>query len=182
MTKIVNKDQVQLIDGYFVHDGEIVSLPWAVCRQAQELDLMVQEFRYIKAQPAYSPEPSLEGFKRKSMLSELPKIDIHKIPTPTIDEAIVTSMKFMDEIDLFNDAKKVNETIERFGELVRFCDSDHVVIAQCGDVRVDTPILGNLLELSMDDVMGFISEICESPFSFTTDPDSLEDDDVDVTA
>lgn len=183
MAKIVEKDQVQFIDGYFVCNGEIVHLPRNVCLQALKLDLMVQEFRYIKAQPAFCPEPSLEGFVAQSMFSKLPKIDVAKIPTPAFDEAVVTAEKFMDEVDLIADAKKVNKTIEQFGELVKFSDSDYVVISQYdGDIRVDTPVLGNLLELGIDDVMGFINEICESPFSFALNRDDLKDGDIDVTA
>lgn len=155
--KMYKKSVLSLIDGMLVSpDGDIVSVDSAIVSQANKLETLLQQGKYLMAQPEATPAPSLDGFERKSAfdISES-KFDVS---TPILDAKAEETMALMDELDDMATASKANEMIEEFRELISFAKADYVI--DCGTpvcLRFDTPTIGSILELTTKDVSDVVA-------------------------
>ena len=155
--KMYKKSTLSLIDGMLVSpDGDVVSVDSAIVSQANKLETLFQQGKYLMAQPEATPAPSLDGFERKSAfdISEA-KFDVS---TPILDAKAEETMALMDELDDMATASKANEMIEEFRELISFTMADYVF--DCGTpvcLRFDTPTIGSVLELTPKDVSNVVA-------------------------
>lgn len=163
MTKLINKADCKFEAGHIVKDDELIGISRPVYYQLNELELIVQQHKFLAAQPKHSPAPSLNGFVRKTSLrSDRPYVKQGK--TPVTDAREKEALKFMAECDEKNDVDKINATIDRFGELVDWCAGDKFVEGLIVE-PLDLVELGNPLELKPEKIVEIISEVVKNPVS-----------------
>lgn len=158
--KMYDKKDLTIVDGYMLDsDGTIVQPVGDVIREACVLDTKLQKHAYLAAQPKAQTEPSLEGFKRKSIIEDV----VISSDTPLLDEKAAEALAVMDEIDGFNKTSKANHMLNMFSDLVRFVNSDKVVCSELEvePILIDTPVLGNILELDTEDLVNLIASLCD---------------------
>lgn len=158
--KMYEKSSLFLLDGVFVAaDGTIVVPAPEVVNQANELETLIQEAVYLMKQPNAAPVPSLSGFERKSVF-KIEK-EYFSTETPMLDKKAKEAMALMDELDDATRATDINNHIQHFSDIVRFAGADRIVCFEDDDCfnRFDTPVLGDPLKLSVDDVIDKIAFI-----------------------
>lgn len=167
MAKMYYKKNLVMVDGRVLdpETNEVVCLPIDVIMQAEKLDLMAQQFEYLKDQGEYHPGPSLEGFKRRSVFDgNVGRPYLEDPETPTMDARVAEALAFIDESEALDRVKDVNRTIDHLGALFDFLGSDHFFEAEkYKNQIVDAPTLGNILELTPEEARGIIEEIASSP-------------------
>lgn len=158
--KLYEKSNLSLFDGMLVAaDGTIVVPDSEVVNQANELETLIQEAVYLMKQPDAAPAPSLSGFERKSVFKV--KKEYFTAETPELDKKANEAMALMDELDDASRATDINNHIQHFADLVRFAGADRIVCFEdnaCSN-RFDTPVLGDPLKLSVNDVIDKIAFI-----------------------
>lgn len=164
MARIIKKNECEFIDGYIVKDGETVNLPANVRLLIERLELMLQQYKYLKGQKPYSPGPSLEGFEFKSALHK-GVADLFEIPeTPGLDAKLAEAFALMDEIDTMKAAKDLNDVIRKFEPLFEFASKDHFFEGMVsGAAPIDCITIGNPLELTVDQIKAALQTIVDSP-------------------
>lgn len=170
--KMYDKSDLKLIRGLLADpNGNVITPDFAVIQQANQLETLAQKTKYLAAQPDAQPMPSLDGFKRKSIMDNtIPKF---KVSTPHLDFASDEAMRIMDEIDDANTANAANKMLEDFGVLLDFATNDFVVDTAANyNYVIDTPTLGNILELTVDDITEVVAAACGI--------ERFNDDDLDV--
>lgn len=181
--KVYNKSDLTLNHGLLVSkDGDIILPDYRIVHQANKLETLLQRTAYLVGQPKATPMPSLDGFKRRSIDdNESRKFDVS---TPVMDAQAEEAAKLMDELDDVATAGKANAMLDDYKQFLDFVDQDFVV--DCGDqlYKFDTPVLGNVLELSETDVINAIAYICgmveDKPLSKKRIyADEMSDDDFD---
>lgn len=154
MAKMYGKSQVIFSNGYIINDdNNVVCLPDKVAEQLNELEEIFQKAEYLKAQDPASPMPSLDGFKRKSIRKT---IEI-EASTPTIDAKVAESMAIRDELRKMNNADTMNEFIFMYQEVFHFVQDDTFVEGEKA-VFIDTPTLGNPLDIKVGDLLDKLAE------------------------
>lgn len=157
--KLYEKSSLSLFDGMFVAaDGTIVVPDSKVMNQANELETLIQEAVYLMNQPDAAPAPSLSGFERKSVF----KVKEHFVAeTPTLDKKADEAITLMDELDDATRVIDINNHIQHFADLVRFAGADRIVCFEDNAYynRFDTPVLGDPLKLTVNDVIDKIAFI-----------------------
>lgn len=155
--KVFTKEELTLTDGLFVTtDKTIVTANLMVIQQANALDLALQEAEYLMAQPKATPAPSLKGFKPKSSLEA--KVVV-KAETPTLDKKVEETLAIMKDLDKHEEAEKLNNAVKEFSELIKFVQSNEVICNETdiAPEKLDTPVLGNILELTDKDIVKALS-------------------------
>jgi len=161
MAKLIKKSKCSFEAGHIIKKGEVVGIPQVVWMQLNKLEVIYQQYCYLKKQPAYQPGPSLDDFKRQSSLtSDRPYVETPE--TPVTDKRVAEAMAFMEETDKTCNACKVNEVIDEYGDLIDWLNADKFIEGNCYSA-IDTPFLGNPLELDDASVVKIISMIIESP-------------------
>ncbi len=152
--KLIKKSKCKFDHGYIVKDGEIIGIPENVWLQLNKLEIMVQQYYYLRDQGPARRGPSLEGFVRKSDIKpDRPYIDAPD--TPVTDKRVAEAMEFMREVDCVNKTDEVNEAIDAFGALIDWLSDNKFVEGTCTQ-PIDTFMLGNPLMLSPNGVVSFI--------------------------
>ena len=162
MAKLINKNKCKFENGYIIHKHKIIGVPVVVGMQMRKLELMFQQWRYLKQQPGYTPAPSLDGFEFKSGLHD---VDWHveRPSTPAMDARLEESMQFIADVDKVDDYHKINEMIDQFEALIRWCEADKFVP---GDdlAPIDAPCcIVNPLTLDPRDVVSVIEMMVYDP-------------------
>ena len=163
---MINKEFCKFENGYIVDGNEIVGMPLSVVMQLDKLELMCQQYEYLKAQPkaCHTPLPTLKNFKRKSALhAGAPQLE--EPETPTIDRKVAEAQEFMDELDLVCDYRELNKQLEKFGLLFDWLDAKKFAEGDCTR-PMDLPTLGNPLELTKEQVVEAIKEMYLNPVAF----------------
>lgn len=147
MQKLVNKSDLVFDNGYITDEsGNIWSIGKKVVEQLNDCELALQQTLYMESQPKAVKAPSMEGFKRQSIRTSF---SVGMPETPLVDKKIEESMAMLEELDRVQDAKKTNQVLASFPELVEFLASERVRINDTDDIEIiDTPALGNPLELT----------------------------------
>lgn len=159
--KLIKKNKCTFEAGHIVKKNELVGIPSVVWYQLEKLEVMYQQYAYLKAQRAYCPGPSLDGFARTSALGT--KLPYAPVPdTPVMDRRVEEAMAFMEEVDAVDNAKKLNDAIEDFRELIDWCASEKFVEGNCYN-PIDTFELGDPLKLTADTVAYVLSRIVNEP-------------------
>lgn len=176
--KMYRKSDLHTIQGLIVTiDDDIVMPSIDIIEQANELETLLQQAIYLSDQPEATPEPSLDGFVRRTNKVQ----GGFTARTPVLDSKVEEAMALMDEIDGMAAADAANQMHEKFDKLIQFVASDFVI--DCGStvMEFDTPVLGNVLELTIKDVVSAIGTICGVPdIKFHKDDDDTADDDTSV--
>ena len=161
MAKLINKDKCEFINGSIIKKNEQIGISTIVWMQLNKLEVIMQQYMYLKGQPAYCAGPSLEGFERKTILDNgMPYI---KAPdTPVTDKRVAEAMQFMAEADAINDAEKINSLIDDYAELIRWCNADKFIEGDCYKL-IDTPELGDPLMLNGDDIVKCLTVLVKNP-------------------
>jgi hypothetical protein len=159
--KMYKKSDLVLINGTLVSEstGDVIVPSPAIVLQANELETLSQKAKYLSAQPDATPMPSLDGFKRKSINDN----DDTKfsVDTPHLDRQAYETMMMLDEMDDTCVVNKANEMLKDFSDLVTFVKNDYVVDCAGGNFATfDTPTLGSVLELTVDDIMNVVAMAC----------------------
>ena len=176
--KIIKKSKCHMQNGYVCKKNKIIGMPEEVVLQANMLEEMAQQWGYLKRQPNYVPAPSLDGFVRES-------IDDGALPyrdnpdTPTMDARVAESMAFMDEVDMVENKVQTNIMIDKFADLISWCDSDSFVSGDCFK-RIDTPYIGNILELTGNTIAILLERMVSDPAVSLASKECLEAKGIDV--
>lgn len=155
MAKMYKKSDLKFVDGYVLtSEDEVVALPKGIAEQINDLETFLQEMMYLSAQPEAAPVPDLAGFERASIVAK-PAV---KVPTPMLDEMEERSKKILEEMRDREGAKAVNRVLEKYADVINFLRDAHFVE---GDevVRVDTPVIGDILKMSGDDMINLIAKL-----------------------
>ena len=164
MTKLIKKKDCKFKWHRIVKDDELIGIPSIVWMQLNKLEVMCQQWCYLKGQPAYQAAPSLDGWVRESDIDkQLPYIDMPD--TPVGDARVAEAMAFMFEVDRCADVAKVNEMVDRFSALIMWCKSKKFIEGDCTK-PIDTPRLGNPLELTPEAIVEKLSLIVQTPIVF----------------
>ena len=157
--KMYNKSNLSLRNGMLVSaDGDIIMPDARIVEQANALETLSQKVAYLAAQPSATPMPSLEGFERKSIKSDVIDGAKFEATTPILDLQAAKTMAMMDEIDDVNTVKEANKLLSRFAELLEFVNGEYVI--DCGGdtiVKFDMPTLGSVLELTQKDITSVVA-------------------------
>lgn len=155
MAKMYSKSDLKFENGYVLtYDDEIVALPDGVAEQINELETFVQQQRYLAEQPEAQPEPSLDGFKRKTIF-EVPRVEVK---TPAIDKLVEEKTQILHELRGEELAKGVNKVLAKYQDAFRFFKQDKFVEGS-KVVATDTPTLGNVLTVDADSLIASISNL-----------------------
>ena len=158
-TKVVKKSKLKFKDGYFFDKkGRLVAIDHEIVYQINKVEEIVQMYLYLKNQPKYQPEPSLEGFEFKSTEGLLHV----ETQTPTFDKLYEDALTIMAELDNKAKADAANRFFKEYKELVRWIKSDEIFITVNPGIRpprVDTCKLGNPLEFSVEDFTDVVMNI-----------------------
>ena len=161
MAKLIKKNKCKFIDGYIVKKNRQIGIPFAVWTGLNKLELILQQYYYLKDQPAYREGPSLKGFERKSLLDA--KIPYVGMPdTPTIDARVAEAIEFMAEADEVQSVNLINDALAGYRQLIKWLDSDKFFEGDCYS-PIDTFMLGNPLELTSEAVVDLVSMVVNSP-------------------
>lgn len=157
--KMYKKSDLAIVDNRVVtKDMEVVAVDDQVIWQANRLETMLQQAKYLAAQPEATPVPTLDGFVRKSTDDDVK--GMFKAHTPTLDQRVAETMAMMDELDDAAVADKANDLLLEFKELLKFVKSEYVM--DCGICRgtFDTPMLGSPLEMTEGTIVDAVATIC----------------------
>ena len=149
MAKMYSKNNLKFEDGYVLNDeNEVVALPSQVAEQFNKLETIIQQQTYLAAQDKAKPEPSLDGFKRESIVQR-PKIIMQ---TPNLDAEEKRCQGILDDIRKASMATEVNKLFDKFDKLMQFLHSDKFVEGT-EVVMIDTPTIGNPLTADADSII-----------------------------
>lgn len=163
MTKLIKKKDCKFKHCQIVKGDELIGIPTNVWLQLNRLETMYQQFCYLKKQPSHQAGPSLEGFMRKSMVEDnMPYIDAPE--TPVTDARVKEAMAFMAEVDAVSNAADANKMLDRNKDLVLWCDNKKFVEGNCLE-PIDTPFLGNPLELKGKHIAKLLMKMASSPIA-----------------
>lgn len=155
--KIYKKKDLAFKRGVFVVDatGDVVMPSVEVILQANALETAVQEAKYENSLPKMDVSDT-KPFKRKSAFDVE---DAFTAETPTFDKAIEETIAIMDEIDDKEAADKMNDMLKRLDKLLDFVENDDVICTEVTVNKFDTPVLGDPLQWTRDDLLTAIVTI-----------------------
>lgn len=149
--RIIKKSDCIYKNGRIIKGDEVIGLPLQLADQLNDLETRIQASAYMDAQPKAAPMPSIDGFKRKS-IKDAKK---YEVATPKMDEQIALAKEIMREADKLEDCKALNELVDKYDAVFEFIDDDDFIEGDAFDI-IDTPTLGNPLELTRATVLSAI--------------------------
>lgn len=158
MAKMYGKEELKYEQGYLVDDdGNIVFTDPKVVNQANLLETLVQQHKYLEAQPKAVAMPSLDGFERKSIFEN---DTTFTVDTPLHDAKVKNDLEFMEECDAMCATDAMNKMAKEFIELIRFATSKKIIGVDGPATAVfNTPTLGNPLTWTEDIIADAIASI-----------------------
>ena len=157
--KLYKKEDCKIIEGQIVCGDEIISLSPVVYKMINDLEIAVQKSMHLCLQPMVVKAPSLKGFKKKTNFS-LPYVD--KPETPWSDKQVEQAMGIMAEADAVAEAGEINELITEYAPLFDWVASEYVVDSGIPHEKIDTPVVGNILEVDTDCLINCLKIIQEA--------------------
>lgn len=166
--KMYKKSDLTLLsNGYLVNgDGDVVVVDPAIVAMANTLETEVQKAEWRKGNAVAPVE--IEKFVRKSVDDEV--VEDFKCETPLLDKRAEEAMALMDEIDTVSTVEKLNQVQKLYIPLFKFVAEDMVMcIDGQAPVPFDTPVTGNPLEWTKDDVQDMIAKACDLEIETTVE-------------
>lgn len=155
MAKMYKKSDLTFDNGYVVDsDNNVVCLPDKVAEQINKLETWVQKHEYLKSQPEEQAAPSLDGFERQSCFAKVRIVT----DTPELDARIARAESIRAELQNKEACDVANELIEKMSEMFGWINCD-TFVEGTEVVRIDTPTLGNPLELDFLDTVRRIADM-----------------------
>lgn len=154
--KLINKSELSFDKGVITMGDDVVSIDSKVVNILNTMETAIQMRVYLNKQPEAAPMPSLEGFKRERIGKTW---ELEDPETPELDAKVEQAKKLCEEMDAVMDVKKANEVLKKISPLLDFADSDKVMVSTDydGDI-IDTPFIGNPLELTPKKILDLINE------------------------
>lgn len=156
--KIYKKSDCTIIDGQITIENEVLPLSPVVYSMLHIMDEQVQKAKFLKKQPKAQAAPTLIGFEKKSSYS-LPYLD--KPKTPASDKQVKQAMAIMAETDELEKVGNINTLILELQPLFDWVESEHVTDGHPAHNRIDTPEIGNPLELTSEKLVEYCKLIAE---------------------
>lgn len=154
--KFVNKEELAWNNGIITMGDDVVSIDSKVVSILNTMETAIQMRVHLNKQPKAAPMPSLEGFKRERIRKTW---ELEDPETPELDAKVERAKKMCEEMDAMMDVKKANEVLKKISPLLDFAESDKVMVSTDYDgVVIDTPFIGNPLELTPEKILDLISE------------------------
>ena len=172
MAKYIKKEKLAIKDGRLVKKNKVVALfNYSIVRQYNELEMLLQKAMYLNEQPDYQPAPTLKGFEFESGF-ERSRFKVEKPETPLTDKKFEEAMGFIKELKDCKRADDIDIIIERFADLLEFCEADEALVDECGCAdRFDGKYLGDPLELDVDRVKSAIALVANTEAFVCVDHD-----------
>lgn len=154
--KLIDKKELSFDKGVITMGDEVVSVNSEVVRILNTMETAIQMRIYLRQQPKAAPMPSLDGFKRERIKKTW---ELEDPETPELDAKVERAKKLCEEMDAMADVKKANKVLKQISPLMDFADSDKVLVSTDYDGQViDTPFIGNPMELTPEKILELISE------------------------
>lgn len=157
--KVYKKDELKFKDGYLMTEDEVAAIDGHVRALLDKLEVALQQAEYLEGQPAFSPGPTLDGFKRKR--SDKWKVE-HK-PQPVHEAKVEEAEAFMAEADEYQLELDMQKACDMFRDLLNWCESDVVIEGAGTPAPLDLPILGDPLELTSERVLAELEHLVRIP-------------------
>lgn len=156
--KIYKKSDCTIIDGQITIENEVLPLSPVVFSLLHLMDEQVQKAKFLKKQPEAQAAPTLTGFKKKSSYS-LPFLN--RPNTPASDKQVKQAMAIMAETDELEKVGNINALILELQPLFDWVESEYVTDGNPAHPRIDTPEIGNPLELTSEKLVKYCKLIAE---------------------
>jgi len=157
--KLINKNELVFRNGYFYCDNERVAIDGIVVNQFNEFEEIIQKYNYLEKQGDYHSMPTLDGFERE----HISPIEINvEAPTPVLDMEIAKTKAMLSEIDGQSMAEEITRVANHYKEMLYWIGSETIDVRDNNffdEFRVDTPLLGDPLELTKDVIMEYITHM-----------------------
>lgn len=154
--KLIDKKKLSFSNGVVSMGDEVVSIDPKIVNILNAMETAIQMRTYLNAQPKATPMPSLEGFKRERIGKTW---ELEDPETPELDAKVERAKKLCVEMDAVTDVKKANKLLEKISPLMDFADSDKVMVSlDYNGLIIDTPSIGNPLELTTDEILRIIKD------------------------
>jgi len=122
--RIINKNECSYLNDYIIDsEGNIVNPGVEVVRGINNLDKLFQALKYLDDQPAYSPKPSLDGFKPMTANSYAVK----NTKTKTLDKKAKEAAKILKELEHAEVVDITNEALKKWTPVLDFFSSNYIV-------------------------------------------------------
>lgn len=155
--KIYKKSELEYKNGYLVKDNEVICIPNEIVFAANQLEKDVQRAIFKRNNSIQLKEPEKFVFK-----SERHKYPTVYADTPELDRAVEKAEAIMSELDDMAQAERATDYARDIQPLIDFVRNEEFVEAdQPHQFQFDCATLGNPLELTDDDVLGFIIDAVE---------------------
>lgn len=161
MLKFVKKTKLAVRDGIVVNKkGKVKNIDPAVVALANELEELVQRKRHeLNAKGCccgceQESEPEFELVREGKSF----KVEVN---TPALDDAVERSLAIIRDLDRVDGAKEMNKQLDHFRPLLKFADDDQVIVGFDHWGRLNTPVLGNIFDLTTDKVYDAIAFLCD---------------------
>ena len=161
--ELVNKSNLQYDSGYMLLFGSIVAIDREVVRQYNKVERLLQIAKF----KADNKEPLPTNKKPYEFVSE------HYVPaeisaeTPLLDQKIRDGIALVEELKLDSIGKAIQKYInEELPQLWEFINADRVLVddnpRDALVWRIDAKTLGNILEITPEDLVTAMSDIMEN--------------------
>ena len=155
MATIINKKQLRFTNGYLELEGTLVAPSFL--KDYMELEDFLQQARYKN-----ELDKEVLVFHRESM-AEGPLIKIEDPATPTMDKEAKKVDKISKEAIALVAAGEARNVLNQFNSVCEFVMQDSVVLydENYRASLIDTPMLGNPLELTEEKLVDLVCEAVE---------------------
>lgn len=156
--KFVRKDDLTFKKGYICLNNQPVQFDGIDAFNIVEEDLQQAINRRANRVKMKQPIPYVREHASDFAVPQA------RVETPTIDKIVAEAKAFMDENKEADINERINGTLTYFTGLVRFIMGDEILVEEATSrLRpIDTPVLGNPLELNLEQLRAaFRTIICE---------------------
>lgn len=156
--KMYDKINLDYKNGFVVQGDEIVPVSGAIVYLFNKVEEDIQKAKFKRENKVLEPV-DLKIFERKSEHKvSVPVVDPD---TPAHDKWVEESIAIMNDIDVMNKTKEINEYIESIEPLFEFVDNDYIVAGDFSNVpgRFDLPTIGNPITLTREKLTELVFDI-----------------------
>lgn len=161
--ELVNKSNLQYDSGYMLLFGSIVAIDREVVRQYNKVERLLQiaKFKADNKQPLPTDKKPYEFVSEHYVPAEI------SAETPLLDQKIKDGIAMVEELKLDSISKAIQKYInEELPQLWEFINADRVLVDEDPrDAlvwRIDAKTLGNILQITPDDLVTAMSDIMEN--------------------
>lgn len=162
--ELVNKSDLQYDGGYLLLFGSIVAIDREIIRQYNKVERLLQiaKFKADNKEPLPTNKKSFEFVSEHYVPAEI------SAETPLLDQKIKDGIAMVEELKLDTLSKAIQKYInEELPQLWEFINADRVLVDEdpkesIGWWRIDAKTLGNILQITPDDLVTAMSDIMEN--------------------